>query len=282
MQALIDLVERYRKEKPRATSEELVNLVREYLQVIVLKSIYQSKHGPTLSFMGGTCLRICYDLKRYSEDLDFALDTKPNFYDFTRLCRLVQKDFSLLNIDADLNISQEKTVQKAFVRVADVLERLGLSRVKGQTIHIKIEVDTNPVDIKFGGIESFFISRYNEIFPILKHGLATLFAGKLLAILQRPYRRGRDFYDLIWYLNRKTEVNLAFLNEGLRMAGCNEMLTNEEALFTKLDEIVAELKPDFILNDIGRFLEDPSEEAWIKRYAEVYFQLRKARFQQRS
>lgn len=275
MQALINLVEQTRKENPNITSEELANLVREYLQILILKSIYQSKFGQSLSFVGGTCLRICYDLKRYSEDLDFSLDKKAADYDFKRLCQLVQRDLSLINIGADLNVSQEKTVQKAFVKVVEVMERLGLSRIKGQKIHIKLEVDTNPVDIKFGKIESFFVSKYNEIFPILKHDLETLFAGKILAILDRPYRRGRDFYDLIWYLNRKVKINLTYLNEGLKQAGYSSEFAGEEEVLRELDEIVNGLEPDFILDDIGRFLEDPSEEVWLKRYREIYFQLRK-------
>lgn len=274
MQALINLVEQARRENPNITSEELTSLVREYLQILILKSIYQSKFGQNLSFVGGTCLRICYDLKRYSEDLDFSLDKKAADYDFKRLCQLVQKDLSVINIGADLNVSQEKTVQKAFIKVVEILERLDLSRVRGQKIHIKLEVDTNPVNIKFGRIEPFFVSKYNEIFPILKHDLETLFAGKILAILGRPYRRGRDFYDLIWYLNRKVKINLTYLNKGLKQTGCGSEL-NEEEVLKELDEIVDGLQPDFILEDIGRFLEDPGEEAWLKRYREVYFQLRK-------
>jgi predicted nucleotidyltransferase component of viral defense system len=276
MQSLVSLVERARKESPRITPEELVNLLREYLQIQILKSIYQSKFGQNLSFVGGTCLRICYDLKRYSEDLDFNLDKKVVPHDFKKLCQVIQRDFLLRNIEVDLSISEKKTVQKAFIKVADVLEKLGLSRIKGQKIHIKIEVDTNPVDVRFGKVESFFVSKYNEIFPVLKHDLETLFAGKILAILGRPYQRGRDFYDLIWYLNHKARINLTYLNEGLREKGYR--FANEEAVFEKLDEVVAKIKPDFILRDIGRFLEDPSERSWLKRYQEVYFQLRRRSF----
>lgn len=275
MQALINLIEQVRRESPKITPEELVNLIREYLQILILRSIYQSKHSKNLSFVGGTCLSICYDLKRYSEDLDFSLDKRTDDYNFQRLCQIIQKDLLLVNIGADLNVSQEETVQKAFFKVVEVLEILALSKIKGQKIHIKLEVDTNPVDIKFGRIESFFVIKYNEIFPILKHNLETLFAGKILAILGRPYRRGRDFYDLIWYLKQKAKINLAYLNEGLKQAGYAKKFASEEDVFKQLDEIVNRLKPDFILKDIGRFLEEPGEEVWLRQYPEVYFQLRK-------
>jgi len=120
MQILVKMVEQMRSENPAVTSEELINIVREYLQIIILKSIYQSKFGQDISFMGGTCLRICYDLKRYSEDLDFTLDKKTSGYDFQSLNRLIQKDFSLRNIKIDLNISEEKTVQKLFIKAVNL------------------------------------------------------------------------------------------------------------------------------------------------------------------
>lgn len=278
MQALVNLVEQVRNENPKITSEELTSLVREYLQTLILKSVYRSKFGQNLSFVGGTCLRMCYDLKRYSEDLDFCLDKKAADYDFDRLCKLVQKDLSLVNITVDLNVSQEKTVQKAFVKTIGVLENLGLAKTRGQKLHIKLEVDTNPVNIRFGKIESFFVSRYNEIFPVLKHDLETLFAGKILAIIMRPYRRGRDFYDLIWYLSRKTKINLPYLNEGLKLSGYGVEFADTKEVFVKLDEIIDGLLPDLVIDDIGRFLEDPEEEVWLKRYREIYFQLAKQLF----
>ncbi|HDP70372.1 MAG TPA: hypothetical protein ENN38_06155 [Actinobacteria bacterium] len=277
MQTLVKMVEQMRSENPNVTSEDLVNIVREYLQIIILKSIYQSKFGRDISFMSGTCLRICYDLKRYSEDLDFSLDRKTAEYNFQSLNQLIQGDFSLRNIKVDLNISEDKTVQKAFIKVIDLLEPLGLSRIKNQRLHIKIEVDTNPVDIKHGGRETFFVSKYNEVFPILKHDLETLFAGKVLAILCRPYRKGRDFYDLIWYLNREAKVNFSYLNESLKIAGYPENFSNERVLFESMEKVVFELEPDFILKDVGRFLEDPKEEVWLKQYKKLFSQLKDKR-----
>lgn len=92
MQILAKMVEQIRSENPAVTSEELINIVREYLQIIILKSIYQSKFGRDISFMGGTCLRICYDLKRYSEDLDFSLDRKTAGYSFDNWNLLVNSE----------------------------------------------------------------------------------------------------------------------------------------------------------------------------------------------
>jgi len=274
MQQLLKIIESLRRENPLITSEELINFSREYLQIVILEGIYHSKFGRFLSFMGGTCLRLCHNLKRYSEDLDFTLDVKSGEYDFKNLNLIVQQDLVSRNIKNEINVSQDKIVQKTFIRIVDILDLLGLSRVKGQRLHIKLEVDTNPVDIKFGKRESFFITKYNEIFPILKHDLPTLFAGKILAILNRPYRRGRDFYDLIWYLSQKVNINITYLNEGMKQCRLKEKFSDEEEIFERIEGIVSQIESDFILKDISRFLEDPNDITWIKNYKQVFLQLK--------
>lgn len=62
------IIREMKAQKSSLTEQEILNTVREYIQTLVLKFIYQSKYGGALSFMGGTALRMCYNLKRYSED----------------------------------------------------------------------------------------------------------------------------------------------------------------------------------------------------------------------
>lgn len=252
------------------TEDETVNLTREYLQVLTLKFIFQSKFGACLSFMGGTCLRICHNLKRYSEDLDFCLDAPTRDYDFAKMLAVLQRELELRGFCVTHNVHDDKTVQKAFLKISDLETQLGLKSFRrGQKIHIKLEVDVKPVALKKNERESFFVNRFQEIFPILKHGLSTLFAGKVLAILCRPYDRGRDYYDLIWYLSQKIPLNLAYLNRGLK----KQKFKNPEQLMNSIQKKVQQIQVTIILKDIGRFLEDPGEESWIRRYPEVLGQL---------
>ncbi|MEW6408487.1 MAG: nucleotidyl transferase AbiEii/AbiGii toxin family protein, partial [Patescibacteria group bacterium] len=67
---MMNLIEKYlNKVQPDLKQ----NILREFLQVLILKTLYGSKYNTALIFMGGTCLRICYDIPRFSEDLDFNL-----------------------------------------------------------------------------------------------------------------------------------------------------------------------------------------------------------------
>ncbi len=95
------------------------------------------------------------------------------------------------------------------------------------------------------------------------HDRASLLAGKLHAILQRPYLKGRDFYDLLWYLSNPDwpAPNLALLNHALGQTGWDRLELTEEtwrdAVRCRLDAVVWEQ----VVGDVRPFLElsaDPS------------------------
>ncbi|MFA5800125.1 MAG: nucleotidyl transferase AbiEii/AbiGii toxin family protein [Candidatus Peribacteraceae bacterium] len=270
MQNLVRLVEQLKRK--HAPEQMLINHIREYLQVLILKSIAHSQFSSALSFMGGTALRICYDLKRFSEDLDFALDRPARGYSFQKVLNAVQRDLEAAGYEIEISGAAEKTVEKAFVKLSKVLYPLGLSARENQKIHIKIEVDTKPVNVDDDQLESFFVTKFDEIFPILKHRLETLFAGKITAILSRSYAKGRDYYDLIWYLSRKTRIDMKYLNAGIK-GGELKPFKTEADVIRHVANIVAEVHPEKILKDIGRFLEDPTEERWLRDYQRVFDKL---------
>jgi len=260
MQNLIKIIAEAKK-KSNIPDQAVLNIVREYLQVLILKAIYQSKYGKALSFMGGTCLRICHDLKRYSEDLDFALDNKIPEYSLDELNEIIVRFLKNTDFEVDLQVSSDKVVQKSFIRVGKILHSLSLSPLESQKIHVKLEVDTRPVKVSKNEIETFFVTKFNEMFPILKHTDETMFAGKVLAILNREYTKGRDFYDLIWYLNHKIPINLSYLgNAKLKFKDNLEVI---EVLKKRIDNVSI----NDIMKDLSKFLEDPSDdEAWIGNY----------------
>lgn len=272
MQNLTKLIREAKKKI--ITDHGILNLIREYLQILILKAIYRSKYGNGLSFMGGTCLRICHDLKRYSEDLDFAMDKKIQKYSFSELNGVIVSFLENTDFDVDLRVSEDKIVQKSFIRVSNVLHTFGLSPLKSQKIHVKLEIDTNPVSISSSEIESFFVTKFNEMFPILKHTDDTLFAGKICAVLNREYTKGRDFYDLLWYLNRKQKINFGYLNRAFKQTKKELCFKDVEGVMQALTRRVENAKIEEIMKDMSRFLEDPTEEAVLKNYHAAFQQAR--------
>jgi hypothetical protein len=115
-------------------------------------------------------------------------------------------------------VSDQKTVHSAFVRFRGLLYELGLSPHSDQVLAVKFEVDTNPPD---GAALTTIIVRRYVILQLQHHDRASLLAGKLHAILQRPYTKGRDIYDLLWYLSDPEwpPPNLVLLNNALQQTG---------------------------------------------------------------
>lgn len=273
MQNLTRIIKSAKEANPN--TYQLLNLIREYLQIRILKTTYESKYGPMLSFHGGTCLRICNDLKRYSEDLDFTLDRNKKSFVFSDLNLIIEKSLASSGFNVQLDLKKDVPVNNAHIRFQNILNKFGIDHNQAAKLMVKLEVDTNPVRILNDEVESYFVTKFDEIFPIIKHKSETLFAGKVCAILTRTYLKGRDYYDLIWYLNKKTEFNFDYFNRLMKQA-------NLQIKCTKRIDIIALLKEKFniidtkaIVRDLERFLEDRSEVKWFGDFLKLFEQISK-------
>jgi predicted nucleotidyltransferase component of viral defense system len=172
----------------------------------------------SLAFHGGTALRFLYAHGRFSEDLDFALERAPERYNFRRSLQTVRAELSPEGYPVELKINDRKTVHSAFVRFPGLLYELGLSAHQGEVLAVKIEVDTNPP--AGAALETTVVRRF-VMLQLQHHDQASLLAGKLHAILQRSYTKGRDIFDLFWYLSAPqwSTPNFTLLNNALQQTG---------------------------------------------------------------
>jgi hypothetical protein len=95
------------------------------------------------------------------------------------------------------------------------------------------------------------------------HDPATLLAGKLSAILQRDYLKGRDIYDLWWYLNQPNwpEPNLEYLNQCLQQGGWDNAPVTPANWRTIVREQVLPLNWSSVMEDVGSFIIDSELQA---------------------
>ena len=194
------------------------NVVREYLQARVLRAMQGAGAMTALAFQGGTCLRFLYSLPRYSEDLDFALEGNREAYALPKYLKAVRTDLGAENYSVELRLREHRAVHGAMVRFPGLLHELGLSPHPSETLAIRIEVDTNP---PHGADCEISLVRRHVTLRLFHHDRASLLAGKLHAVLQRSHAKGRDLYDLVWYLSDPDwpAPNLALLNAALRQTG---------------------------------------------------------------
>jgi len=200
--------------QPSPSVVEARNLAREYLQALTLQSLQRAGAMTALAFQGGTALRFLYSLPRYSEDLGFALERPSNSYDFRSYLQSIQNDLEAQGYKTTLKVSDQKTVHNAFVRFPGLPYELKLSPHQDEVLAVKIEIDTTP---PAGASLDTSLVRHHVLLNLQHHDRASLLAGKLHAILQRPFLKGRDLYDLIWYLSDRDwpEPNLVLLNNAL-------------------------------------------------------------------
>ncbi len=245
---------------PAPTKLEAIHLVREYLQVRILQSLQRAGAMQTLAFHGGTSLRVLYDMPRYSEDLDFALESYPEAYDFRAYLQQIRHDFSTEAYAVEVKLNEKQVVHKAFVRFRGLFHELGLSGHADEVLAIKVEVDTNPP--QHAGLMTTPLYKYVPL-NLQHHDPATLLAGKLCAILLRDYLKGRDIYDLWWYLNQPDwpEPNLKYLNRCIQQGGwVNDPLTPANWRMV-VQQQLSPLPWSLVLEDVRPFIIDSGKRA---------------------
>lgn len=203
------------------------NLAREYLQARILSAMQRAGAMIPLAFHGGTALRFLYATARYSEDLDFALERERERYDFRACLHSIRRELSAEGYEIEFKVNDQKAVHSAFARFSGLPYELGLSPHRDENLAVKIEVDTNPPP---GAGLSVTVVRRHVTLQLQHHDRASLLAGKLHAILQRPYLKGRDLYDLMWYLSDPAwpPPNLTLLNNALRQTDWKQGVLTEE------------------------------------------------------
>ena len=238
------------------------NLVREHLQARILSGVQRAGGMIPLAFHGGTALRFLYRLPRFSEDLDFALEGDGAEFDLRSLVRALGAGLEAEGYRVELKVSDHRVVHAASLRFVGLLHELGLSARPEQILSIKIEVDTRP---PAGAICETTVVRRRLTLQLRHHDRASLFAGKLHAILQRPYAKGRDLFDLLWYLADPEwpEPNLALLGNALRQTGWRGAVPTAASWRRLVGARLADLDWRALSKDVAPFLEPGADAALL-------------------
>jgi predicted nucleotidyltransferase component of viral defense system len=230
------------------------NLAREYLQARVLAALQRAGAMIPLAFHGGTALRFLYAHGRFSEDLDFTLEGRRQGYDFRGYLQAIRTELTPEGYAVELKANDRKMVHSAFVRFPGLLYDLGLSAQRSEVLAVKLEVDTNPPS---GAVLATSVVRHFFLLQLQHHDKASLLSGKLHALLQRSYTKGRDIYDLLWYLSDLTwpQPNLILLNNALAQASWSGGEVTEANWRELIDNRLRRLDWNVIRSDVRPFIE---------------------------
>ncbi len=259
---------------------ETENALREIFQELALLGLWRGKFFERAAFYGGTALRILHGLDRFSEDMDFSLLQPDSQFDLAPYCAFVEKELSAWGFPVQVQVKQKtarSAIESAFLKAGTVEQFLQINASeqvvsglhRNQVLRIKVEVDTNPPG-RFSTESRYLLQPIP--FAVRTVDLPSLFAGKMHALLFRQWGqrvKGRDWYDLVWYIARKTPVDLKHLEERMRQTdhwSGTETLSKESLLqlvsarINSLDVVAAK-------KDIEPFLKRPDAiTVWSREF----------------
>src|SRR5690554_4489922 len=237
------------------------------MQEIALAGLSRTDFIKKAAFYGGTALRIFYGLNRYSEDLDFSLLAVEDKFSLAPYFQTIQSEFNSMGMQVSLrseNKIHKTPIESAFLKsetlwkelvLEDVVEQLGIRSNKN--IKIKIEVDRNP-PLNFQTEEKLLLRPFS--FYVKCFDLPSLFAGKMHALLFRKWKnrvKGRDWYDMEWYIRKGVSLNLEHFLQRAQDTGDWEKpsiskadvlgLLREKIETTSIENVKADVRP-FIKN----------------------------------
>jgi predicted nucleotidyltransferase component of viral defense system len=263
MSTIEEIIKNYNPE----TINDNKAILREIVQSIVLVGLSRTDFFKKASFYGGTALRIFYDLNRYSEDLDFTLNNVDKNFLIAPFIESIKNVALSYGLELEISIKQKQIstpVESAFAKINTYQTFINLKMNseltkllhKDEVIKVKFEIDCEPA-LGFT-TENKWIDM-PEFAPVIVLDEASLFAGKLHAILCRNYKntvKGRDYYDFLFYVRRGISPNLNYLRNKLINTGkINEKDTfNIDVLKEMLIKRFEQVDFEQVKNDTERFI----------------------------
>jgi predicted nucleotidyltransferase component of viral defense system len=232
-----------------------IHSAREILQVLVLKILYDKGYFKNLAFVGGTALRLLYGLRRFSEDLDFSL-VNTEGYEFDSLVSSVVRELEKWGLSLESKTSIDGIVQTVMLKFENILFDLGLSNHREQKLFIKLEIDSNPPK---GWTTEMSLINKHFVFAVTHFDIPSLYATKLHACFFRKFVKGRDFYDLLWYLGKREFPNFELLNNAVEQTESCKSTVDAENFKTFLTERLSGIDFGTVRKDVERFVEDKNE-----------------------
>lgn len=245
--------------------------LRQLTQEIVLLGLWRGKFFEHASFYGGTALRIVYLLDRFSEDLDFSLDRKDPDFSLSSYFPYVIRELEAFGFEAEIRRiekARESQIESAFVKMGTRSVSIVLQApqpmirtfAKNESLKIKFEIDTDP---PAGFLtEAKFLYR-PQPFSVRVFDAGSMFAGKLHSIIARVWKKrikGRDWYDVAWFISRSIPARLGHFRERLIQTGhlAFEAEFQEKDAFVMLLQRCEEVDFKAAAEDVRPFLRDNS------------------------
>jgi len=197
----------------------LSTIIAEIMHLTALDALFSLPESQQICFQGGTCIHLLHGGYRYSEDLDFA-----GFHIDQELTRkIIEKSQSSVEKGMVQLLGQGESKWRSPRKMANprVFTYWYLFCPKGSRFKFTLVMGATPKE---------------------------LFIEKVIAVIGRPYFKGRDLFDL-WYLDEvlKAPKDRTLMAKKLRDYG-------EQPVWEIVEEKLRSTSPSLLANEMKRFL----------------------------
>jgi len=143
-----------------------------------------------------------------------------------------------------------------------VMKELGLSPNRSEKLHLKIEISRHQQEKT---IKQTPVLRHGRTMVIRHFDEPSLFAGKIIACLERMRIKGRDYFDLIWFMQKQVKPNeIKLAKDG------KKSYTTRTAMLALAKKIKIVRQEDLLIDLRPLFAEPVFVEEWVKNFKEWF------------
>jgi len=239
---------------------DIRNATHEVMQQIALAGLARGGFFEKAAFYGGTCLRLLHGMRRFSEDMDFSLlEPDPDFR-FEDYFPAVVEEFKMAGKDVEIKMKhkgQPLAIESAFLKESSNVFDIGFTTEK--RLKVKIEVDIDPPPL----FETEMCALHEPRSCLVReYVLPDLFAGKVSAALFRKWRqrvKGRDWYDVLWYICKRVPLDLRHLVERAKESGPGTDVSTPEKVLAAFDARIDAIDFAAAAEDVRGYMMDANE-----------------------
>ena len=257
------------KKNPNVREE---NVLHEVMQQIALAGLSRGGFFEKAAFYGGTCLHLLHGMRRFSEDMDFSLLEPDLGFRFEDYFPAVVEEFKMAGKDVEIKMKhkgQPSAIESAFLKESSDVFDIGFTTDK--RLKVKVEVDIDPPP-KF--ITEMKLMEMPRKFWVRSYDLPGLYAGKVSAALFRKWKhrvKGRDWYDVTWYIQNRVELDLVHLIERAKESEPTADVSTREKLLAAFDARIDTIDFENAKQDVLLYLKDPHEvDIWSREFFKEY------------
>jgi len=273
-QAIKNMLDRY----SLTTVNEYENALKEIIQHVVLLGLWRSDFYIKSAFYGGSALRILYGMDRFSEDLDFTL-LKPGKIKIEKCFGHIENELEAFGFKVEIEKKEKKNksqIESAFVKANTAIHLLQIEAPedilwgihKQKKIKIKLEIDIDPPG-KIEWENKYILEPIPFNVPVVTTSF--MFAGKIHAILYRKWKnrvKGRDWYDMVWFVSQKIPVNLEHLKSRINQSeNLNFTHLTSEIVKKEIINTINKIDIEQMKNDVLPFIKNSDAvRVWSKDF----------------